>query len=110
MWVHLARDILREFASFSGIGIDRDFAYRLRVVEPWGNDHDPWRLQRRRQLKTDRLRRQRIEIAAARPPCPGCGAKVERLGTTGTPPIYCTHECMRRTKFNRWYARQKEAA
>lgn len=47
----------------------------------------------------------RAERAAARPPCPHCGAKVERLGATAKIPTYCSKKCNRAAVFARWYAK-----
>lgn len=109
MWLDLHRGILEEFASLSEENHHtRDFSYRLRVVEPWANEGDPWRLQRRRQSKRARLLSRREALAGTRPPCPHCGGPVERMGTTGTLPKYCTPKCMRAAKVARW--REKHQA
>ena len=47
----------------------------------------------------------RRERAAARPPCPHCGAPVERVGTSAKLPKYCAPKCMRAARFARWHAK-----
>lgn len=109
MWVDLQIGILEEFAERSADGYaTRDFAYRLRTVEP-KEAPDAWALQRERAMKRRRLLRARVEVASARPPCPQCGGPVERLGTTGTPPKFCSHKCMQAAKFARWAAKNRPA-
>lgn len=105
MWIDLKRHILEEFAAFSACsraGMNRDFYYRLRVVER-SEPRDRWALAKQRANKHRRLMRARTVIAAVRPPCPHCSGPVIRLGTTGTPPRYCSEKCMRAAKFKRWY-------
>lgn len=109
MWVNLQIGILEEFAERSADGhANRDFAYRLRTVEP-KEAPDAWALQRERTMKRRRLLRARVEVASARPPCPQCLGPVERLGTTGTPPKFCSHKCMQAAKFARWAAKNRPA-
>lgn len=108
MWLRLHRDILEEFAALSSLGYhSRDFAYRLRVIVP--APLDPWAKARKLILKRRRLLRARVEVAAARPPCPNCGGAVERLGTTGTPPKYCSRKCMQTAKRKRFEGKQVAA-
>lgn len=109
MWIDLQIGILEEFAERSADGhAKRDFAYRLRSVEP-AEPLDAWARERKLILKSRRLKRARVEVAAARPPCPHCGGEVERVGTTGTPPKYCTPKCMQAAKFARWAAKNRPA-
>lgn len=108
MWRNLVHDILEEFASHAtDRHAKRDFAYRLRTVQP--EERDPWRHMRKLALKRRRLLRARVEVAQSRPPCPTCGEKVERLGTTGTPPKYCTRQCMQTAKRRRFEERHGKA-
>lgn len=109
MWIDLQIGILEEFAERSADGhAKRDFAYRLRSVEP-AEPLDAWARERKLILKSRRLKRARVEVAAARPPCPHCGGEVERVGTTGTPPKYCTPKCMQAAKFARWAEKNRPA-
>jgi hypothetical protein len=62
-------------------------------------------------VQAQRLRRQPEVVARreSRPPCPHCGAKVERVSERkqggGTSPTYCSPKCMRAARFARWYAK-----
>ena len=56
--------------------------------------------------KTSRRRLEiRAECAAARSPCPHCGAPVERDGSWAKIPKYCSVKCMRAAQFANWYAK-----
>jgi len=107
MWIDLGMHILQEFAERSArCHGERDFAYRLRIVEP----RDPRdQFEKRREMigKHRRLLARRVATAAVRPPCPQCGGAVTRLGTTGTLPKYCTAECMRTAKRLRFEAKRR---
>ncbi|HET9045069.1 MAG TPA: hypothetical protein VFN70_18065 [Burkholderiales bacterium] len=53
--------------------------------------------------------RARLERAAARPPCPHCGAPVERLGRTAKIPMYCSTKCAESARRRTWWERNKDA-
>jgi endogenous inhibitor of DNA gyrase (YacG/DUF329 family) len=61
------------------------------------------------RMKADR-RTKREKRLADRPPCPYCGAPVERDSKRGTAkvPIYCSPRCMAHAKDKRW--REKHGA
>lgn len=50
----------------------------------------------------------RMRKAAQRPPCPGCGGQVVRVGTAGRVPVYCTERCQRIAKWRRWDTKKRE--
>lgn len=109
-WLDLQVEILRDMAEVSLSWGQRETATR-REVETYERE----RLRKRDYMRTTapaRSRRRmqsRVERAAVRPPCPHCGASVERVGTSAKLPTYCTPSCMRRARFARWYAKHGAA-
>lgn len=55
--------------------------------------------------KREHRRAARRARAAQRPPCPHCGAAVERVGESAKIPKYCSSKCMRAVRWARWYAK-----
>lgn len=107
MWIDLGRGILQEFAERAADGhAKRDFAYRLRIVEP-RDARDQFEKRREMIGKHRRLLARRVLIAAVRPPCPQCGGPVMRLGTTGKLPKYCSRKCMQTAKRLAFEARRR---
>lgn len=47
--------------------------------------------------------------AKHRPPCPHCGAAVERVGASAKLPTYCAPKCSRAARNARWQARHGAA-
>jgi endogenous inhibitor of DNA gyrase (YacG/DUF329 family) len=75
--------------------VRRDMSLRMHCIdEAWAGG------------KSSRLRLEaREDRARSRPPCPHCGAAVERVGGTAKIPKYCSHKCMRAATWARWYAK-----
>ena len=52
-------------------------------------------------------RRSPLALAAAIPPCPHCGGKVERAAPGGPLPVYCSERCRNLERHKRWRKKAK---
>lgn len=104
-WLDLREEIEEEMAELSGYLVLRNARpEKGSIVRAFRPQRGAWydeQLFRKRAIR----RSTRTQRAAARPPCPRCGAKVERCGPTAKIPTYCSDRCMRAARFARWHAK-----
>ncbi len=107
-WLDLQADILADLGEVSLSWLQREELL----------DRERYIYQSERVRKRDYMRRTaprrnaarqaaRALRAAARPPCPHCGAPVDRVGRSATIPKYCSPKCMRAARWARWYRKAK---
>lgn len=106
-WLALHAEIAAEFGALAGEREDiydtgRKLESQVRRSDPAAWAHEYAQEKRRRRVK-------RAARAAARPPCPHCGGKVERVGATAKIPTYCAPACSRAARFKRWWEKHGEA-
>lgn len=94
--------ILEIFAEAQRLG--RDHHARARREQEGFEQH------RKNSTFADAAKREHRQAArraraALRPPCPHCGAKVERVGTSAKIPTHCSRKCTNAARWARWYAK-----
>lgn len=104
-FLDLAEGLLEEFSQWAPVARDN---------ARWTDLH-VFRDDAKRQLWIDaqceRARRARatgrLAKIASRPPCPHCGAPVERdsANRRAKVPTYCSRKCMRASVWARWHAK-----
>jgi endogenous inhibitor of DNA gyrase (YacG/DUF329 family) len=117
-WKNLRADLAEEFGSLDWLEKQEEVVWQKRNkrLESQRRRADPvawaWEYAQARR----RIRQRRLARAAARPPCPECGAKVVRVGRMGKLPKYCSNRCTRAAIWRRWakknpnYRRLRRAA
>lgn len=109
-WDDLGRGILEEFATRAAAWWAGDAYTRLEC------DRYQAELVRKREYmratapaRNAARQAARVERAAVRPPCPHCGAPVERVGSSATLPKYCAPKCARAAAYAKWWAKNRDA-
>lgn len=110
-WLDLHEGILEEFADraatldpehsvFRSAGDRAGMRFRSAETRIKAIDPEAWE----QRLADKRLRRRadRAALAAAIPPCPHCGGKVERAAPGGPLPVYCSERCRNLERHKRW--------